>query len=191
MYELLSKREILRKTLHLLTSVFPILLYYYGKEACSLYFFLAGILFIFFDIARQINSQIKSIYNYFFSIITRDYEQEGLTSAFYICLAIILVTFLFDERIAIASLLIMSLSDPFAYFFGLYFGKFKIYDKSLEGSITFFFVSSSILIFFGFPYFEVIIVSLFCAVVELFSNKINLDDNLLIPFTASVTLSFL
>ena len=148
-------------------------------------------LFISFDIARQRNSQIRSVYNHFFSIVTRDYEQEGLTSAFYICLSIMFVTFSFNERIAVVSLLIMSLSDPFASFCGVYFGKFKIYNKSLEGSIAFFLVSSIILMSFSFSYLETIIVSLLCTIMELFSNKIKLDDNFLIPFTASATLFFL
>ena len=191
MHEFLSNREILRKIFHTLTCIFPLSLYYYGKDVCLLYFFLAGLSFIFFDIARQKSSRIKSIYNYFFSIVTRDYEHKGLTSASYICFSIICVTFFFNEKIAIVSLLIVGLSDPLASLCGAYFGKLKIYDKSLEGSITFFLVSAVILMSFSFSYLEVIIVALLCTTVELFSNKIKLDDNLLIPFTASITLFFL
>ena len=191
MHEFSFNREILRKLFHLLTCIFPVFLYYYGKETCFPYFFICGVLFISFDIARQKNNQIRLIYNYFFSIVTRSCEEKGLTSASYICLSIILITFLFDGKIAIVSLLIMSLSDPFASLFGRYFGKFKIHDKSLEGSITFFLVSCIILISFNFSYLETIVVSLFCAIIELLSNKIKIDDNLLIPATASGVLFFL
>ena len=191
MNELLLNREILRKLSHASTCIFPMLLYYYGKESCLPYFFLCGILFISFDIGRQRNQTLNSIYNYFFSILTRDCEYKRITSASYMCLSIMLVTFIFDARIAIVSLSIMSLSDPCATLFGRYFGHFRIYTKSLEGSIAFFLITSCILIFFSFSYSKVILVSLFCSMVELFSNQIHIDDNFLIPCMASTMLFFL
>ena len=178
-------REILRKVLHIATCIFPILLYHYGARSCMPYFFACGVLFVFFDIVRIKNSHIESIYNYFFSIVTKEYEYKKLTSASYVCLSIIFVTFFFNEKIAIASLFLMSLSDPFASIFGRYFGAFKIYNKSLEGSIVFFVISCSILIILNFSYSISIVVSLFCTAVELFSRQIRIDDNLLIPVTAS------
>ena len=191
MYKLAFKREILRKLIHLSTLFFPLFLYCYGKQKCLPYFLLCGILFISFDICRQKSNLIKSIYNYFFSTITRNHEDKGLTGASYVFLSVILITFIFDKNIAIVSLLIMIFPDASASLFGRYFGNFKIYDKSLEGSLVFFIVSCIILIFFSFPYLESIVVALFCTTVELLSNKIKIDDNFLIPFTASVTIFFL
>jgi len=184
-------REILRKLFHLSTCIFPFLLYRYGKEVCFPYFFIFLISFILFDIGRQKSTFISSVYNYFFSILTRDYEQERLTGASYVCFSVIFVTFFFDEKIAIVSLLMMSIADPCASLFGQYFGRFKIYTKTLEGSIAFFIISGSILIFFSIPYIEVIMVSLICTIVELFSKKIKIDDNFLIPLAGSMTLFFL
>ena len=191
MSEFSFNREILRKIFHISTCIFPVLLYFYGSQLCMPYFFICGVLFISFDIARMKNHHIESIYNYFFSIVTKEYEYKRLTSASYVCLSILFVTFFFDEKIAIASLLLMSLSDPFASVFGRYFGSFKIYEKSLEGSIVFYIISCSVLIALNFSYSISIIVSLFCTVVELLSRKIKIDDNFLIPVTASFILFFL
>jgi len=181
-------REILRKLFHLSTCIFPFLLYSYGKEACFPYFLIFLVSFVLFDIGRQKSIFISSVYNYFFSILTRDYEQRKLTGASYVCFSVIVVTFFFDEKIAIASLLIMSIADPCASLFGQYFGQFKIHTKTLEGSIIFFIVSSAILISFSISYMEVIIVSLICTIAELFSEKIKIDDNFLIPVIGSMTL---
>ena len=85
----------------------------------------------------------------------------------------------------------MSFSDPCASLFGQCFGQLKLSSKTLEGSIVFFIVSSLILMFFSIPYANIIIVSLACSIVELFSKKIKIDDNLLIPVTGSVILFFL
>ena len=183
--------EILRKLFHISTCIFPLSLYYYGKEVCLPYFFICLISFLLFDIGRQKSVFLNSFFNYFFSKLTRDYEDERLTGASYICFSILLITLIFETKIAVVSLLIMSFADPCASLFGQSFGRFKLYDKTLEGSIAFFIATSLTLMFFSIPYANIIIVSLACSIVELFSKKIKIDDNLLIPVTGSVILFFL
>ena len=164
--------EILRKLFHISTCIFPLSLYYYGKEVCFPYFFICLISFILFDLGRQKSTFLNSVYSYFFSTLTRDYEYNKITSASYICFSILIITLIFDTKIAVVSLLIMSFADPCASLFGQRFGRFKLWTKTLEGSITFFIVSSLILIFFSVSYTNVIIVSLVCTIMELFSKKI-------------------
>ena len=85
----------------------------------------------------------------------------------------------------------MSFADPCASLAGHYFGQFKIYTKTLEGSIAFFIIASTILIFFSTPYIDVIIVSSICTIAELFSKKIKIDDNFLIPVIGAILLFLL
>ena len=183
--------EILRKLFHISTCIFPFSLYYYGKEVCLPYFFICLIAFVIFDIGRQRSVFINLIFNYFFSAIIRNYEKKKITSASYICVSILIITLIFDTKIAVVSLFIMSFADPCASLFGQCFGQVQLSTKTLEGSIVFFIVSSSILMFFSIPYLNVIIVSLVCTIIELFSDKIKIDDNLLIPVAGSVALFWL
>ncbi|MBI45190.1 MAG: hypothetical protein CMG66_03375 [Candidatus Marinimicrobia bacterium] len=184
-------KEIPRKIIHLSTSFFALMLYYFGRDFCIPYFLLICFSFILFDLIRQKNQKLKSIYNSFFLFLTRDSEDDNFTGASYLCLSVVIVSLCFDEKVAVPSLLIMSFSDPFASLFGICFGNFKLYQKTLEGTIAFFMVSCLVMMFFNFPYLTVIVVALFCSVVELFAPMINIDDNLLVPIAASSILVFL
>ena len=182
------KREILRKILHLSTCVFALMLLYFGKKICIPVFLSLAIIFFTLDFLRLKNKHIQRLYNNFFGIVTKHYEEIHFTSASYVFLSLIIVAIVFEVRIASAALLIMSLSDPIASIIGRAYGKFYIFDKSLEGSITFFIVSVMILLSFDFSSDVILSVAALCTLIELFSNKIHIDDNLSVPIAASVIL---
>ena len=100
----------------------------------------------------------------------------------------IIVTAIFDVRIASASLFIMSLSDSLASLIGKTYGKLSIFEKTIEGSIVFFIITVLILLWFNFPSDKILYVAISCTFVELVSNRIKIDDNLLVPLTASFLL---
>ncbi len=182
------KREILRKILHLSTCVFALMLLCFGKKICIPVFLSLAIIFFTLDFLRLKNKHIQRLYNNFFGIVTKHYEEIHFTSASYVFLSLIIVAIVFEVRIASAALLIMSLSDPIASIIGRAYGKFYIFDKSLEGSITFFIVSVMILLSFDFSSDVILSVAALCTLIELFSNKIHIDDNLSVPIAASVIL---
>ena len=182
------KREILRKILHLSTCVFALMLLYFGKTICIPIFLFLAIIFFALDFLRLKNKHIQRLYNIFFGIVTKHYEERQLTSASYVFLSLIIVAIVFEVRIASSALLIMSLSDPIASLVGRAYGRFYIFDKSLEGSIAFFIVSVMVLLSFNFSSDVILCVATLCTLIELFSNKMHIDDNLSVPITASVLL---
>ena len=156
------------------------------------YFLIISVLFLLFDVLRIKNDSIKVFYDKYFNIVTKKYEADKLTSASYVFLSLLIVVFLFDEASASAALMIMILSDPVASLTGRIFGNFKLVgDKTLEGSIAFFIVSVIILLLFNFEAFEILLVSIGATLIELFSKKIKIDDNLLIPLISASLLFFL
>ena len=186
------QREFLRKILHLAVIIFPILLLKFGKSICMPYFLIITVLFLLFDVLRIKNDSIKVFYDKYFNIVTKKYEADKLTSASYVFLSLLIVVFLFDETSASAALMIMVLSDPVASLAGRIFGSFKLVgDKTLEGSIAFFIISVIILLLFNFEAFEILLVSIGATLIELFSKKIKIDDNLLIPLVSASLLFFL
>ena len=186
------QRELLRKSLHLIVIIFPLLLLEFGKVVCLPYFLTISLLFIALDISRLKFTQVEELYNKFFAIVTKDYEQSKLTSASYVFLALLITTFLFNESIAAAGLIIMILADPMASLFGRVFGNFKLVgNKTIEGSIAFFIAASIVLLSLGFSAYHVIVVALGSSCIELFSQKIKVDDNLLIPLVSSSLLFIL
>jgi len=179
------KREILRKFFHLSTCIFSLMLLYFGKGTCVPIFLFLAIIFFILDFLRLKNQHIQKLYNIFFGIVTKDYEEKRFTSASYVFLSLIIVVVIFEVKIASAALLIMSLSDPIASLVGRVYGKFDIFGKSLEGSIAFFIVSVIILLSFDFSSDKILYVAILCTLVELFSNQIGIDDNLSVPLVAS------
>jgi len=182
------KREILRKLFHLSTCIFALMLLYFGKNICIPIFLSITIIFFTLDFLRLKNRRIQKLYNIFFSIVTKNYEENQITSASYVFLSLIIVTIVFEVQIASAALLIMSLSDPIASLIGRAYGEFDIFGKSLEGSIAFFIISVIILYSFNFPSDTVLYVSVLSTLVELFSDRFHVDDNLSVPIAASILL---
>ena len=182
------KREILRKFFHLSTCIFALMLLYFGKKICIPIFLSLAIIFFTLDFLRLKNKYIQKLYNIFFGIVTKHYEEKQLTSASYVFLSLIIVAIIFETRIASAALLIMSLSDPIASLIGRAYGKFYIFEKTLEGSITFFIISVMVLLSFNFSSDVILCVAISCTLVELFSNKIHVDANLSVPIVASILL---
>ena len=182
------KREILRKLFHLSTCIFALMLLYFGKNICIPIFLSIAIIFFTLDFLRLKNRRIQKLYNIFFGIVTKNYEENQITSASYVFLSLIIVTIIFEVQIASSALLIMSLSDPIASLIGRAYGEFHIFGKSLEGSIAFFIVSLVILYSFNFPSDTVLYVSVLSTLVELFSDRFHVDDNLSVPITVSILL---
>ena len=182
------KREVLRKIIHFSSSVFAFMLFFLGKSICIPLFIIIAILFFVADFLRLKNQYVQNIYNIFFDVVTRNSEKNRITGASYVFLSIVLVTLLFDVKIAVASLLIMSFADPVASLMGRAFGNFIILNKTIEGSISFFIVSVIVLSVFDFSSETILYVSIFCTLIELVSNKIKIDDNLLVPLSSAVLL---
>lgn len=119
------------------------------------------------------------------------FEREGMISkwpgkgAFFLILGCFLTIFLFSEKIAFASILILGISDAAATIIGKPFGKFKImYGRTMEGTTAFFFTSFLIIsILFDYS------IAPFVATMACLAEYVpNIDDNLTIPLLSGLTL---
>ena len=187
----LPSMDLLRKFIHLSICVFGFSLYYFDKKYCLPLFLVIGISFIALDLIRIKNDKVNKFFYKFFGFVSRDYEKKRLTGASYAFLAIMITSTLFNVKIASASIVILSISDVLASYVGIKIGKFKVLNKTLEGSLAFFISTAIILICFGFSSIQIIIVSLGCTVMELLSDKVNVDDNLSVPIIGAVLLRLL
>ena len=172
--------EIYRKLIHLASSAIPFFYFYYSKNLVLAVLIPLTIIFLIIDFLRIKNKNVKRFYNICFKSITRSKEETSFTGASYVLIASVFSILIFDKKIAIISLLIMTISDTMAAIIGRRYGKVKINKKTLEGSIAFFLFSLIIVSFFD----GVILVVAFIAILlttlaELFLNDIN--DNLTIP----------
>ena len=184
------KTEIARKVMHLLSCIIGILIFILDRSIYIPILFTLTLLVVSFDIARIKFSMVQNIYNNFFSIFTRKSEKKQITGASFLFIGSSIVAFLFDKEIVFQGLLVMSFSDSCAALIGITFGKTKLFNKTLEGSMAFFLTTFTILFFFNFNLLEIFIISLIATITELFSTY-RYNDNILVPLLTCSTIYLL
>tara|TARA_B100002051_G_scaffold209726_1_gene201242 strand:+ start:794 stop:1375 length:582 start_codon:yes stop_codon:yes gene_type:complete len=184
------KQELLRKGIHACNSIIAFSLFFLDQNDVLLIVVIGTILIVVFDFLRIYTKQVQRIYNFLFKEVTRDFEYCRLTGASYVMIGALIVLSIFESRICIPALLIMSFSDSAAAIIGKKYGKTKIFDKTLEGSLAFLLTSFVIVIFFipDIDFTFSIIAIIATTIVELVP-KSNLDDNLLIPIVSAFIIS--
>jgi dolichol kinase len=126
---------------------------------------------------------------YFFGRVLREEERRSLMGSTYFLFSSVLTILLFPKSIAIASLLILILSDTAGALVGKSIGRVRIFRKTLEGSGAFFL--SSLLIVWSYPQlnrFSGSLAALGATLVEVL--PIRVDDNLTIPIVAGAIMFF-
>ena len=125
-------------------------LYVFNREQI---FILCGILSIGFlgvDLIRFKFIKLRRLFLKVFGSLLKGEEQDRkLTGATHLFLSATIVICLFNRDSVIPALIILSISDACAAVFGTIYGQHRLFNKSLEGSLVFFFVSFFIIIVFS------------------------------------------
>ncbi len=183
------KYEIIRKIIHIFTALIPFFYYFYWTKEQTI--LIALILFVFFLIAeagRRYVTVLQQIFEKIFSNLLRNDEiNDRLTGATLLFGGLTISAVLFEKDIAIVAMLNLSVSDALAALGGKVFGKRKIGNKTLEGSIIFFLAA----ILWGWLLINnlaaILIMAVFVTLVELYVSVIS--DNLSVPVTSGFILT--
>jgi dolichol kinase len=181
--------ELTRKGIHLTSSVLPLsYLFLLNREQILLISCTISILFISAEIIRYMNPAAQRLFLRVFGSLLRQSELKGVTGATYLFVSATICFFLFEKSVAIASVLLMTLSDSAAAIAGKTVPLIKFYHKTVSGSLAFFLVSL-VVMFLVFPGMGIasLIVILPVTLIEALPLKIN--DNLLISLSAGILLS--
>ena len=190
MSDLLTYRlEVQRKLIHISSSSIAVLLWYYGKDAFMPWILAISIIFPIFDYLRKNIPLLKRVYITLFGAITRPYEYEILSGASWVFIGSCISVYLFNENVAIIAILVMSLSDSAAAIIGIKFGKTRLFNKSLEGTLAFL-ISAFVIIHIlsPAPLFLTLITAISVSIIELTSIP-SFNDNLLIPISTGIILT--
>jgi dolichol kinase len=187
---MLTKVEILRKIVHLATLVIPVGYALTSEETAILFLVPFFIALLIVDLLRHFHSGMASLFQkYFFGRVLREEEKSAFMGSTYFIFSTILTILLFSKSIAIASILILILSDTAAALVGKWIGRVKIFGKTLEGSLAF--LTTSLLIVWIYPNlgrFSGSLAALGATVIEVLPIKVN--DNLSIPLVAGAIMFF-
>ncbi len=182
--------ELKRKAVHLATLVIPIGYSLTSDTAVLTFLVPFFLLYLAVDLLRHFHPGLASLFRkYFFGKVLREKEEPTLMGSTYFLFSSILTILLFSKPIAIASLLILILSDTAAALVGKGFGRVPLFGKTLEGSLAFF--ATSLLIVWLYPGLDRLsgsVAALGASVIE--ALPIPLDDNLTIPLVAGTLMSF-
>lgn len=191
------KNELLRKSIHLSSSIVPAIYYFVDREIAIYVLSAAVLILVILDLLRAKSDAVGRLYLRFMGPILRGHEIEKNNSFFtggtYITIAFLLCVVLFPKPLAITAMFIVIFCDSMAALIGKSKGKYFIANKTVEGSLAF--LITGIIIILLTPkisdsiseYYIGIVAVFFSAVFELIPLKI--DDNISIPlFFGSVYL---
>ena len=186
--------EISRKIFHIVSILLLLVpLYLWGRYSITI--LMALMLVVIFPISYF---KIKNRFTLWFWQIIKWVERDKnlkmpARQAFSLAIGMLISSLIFDEKILQISIISTAVYDGFATIFGLLFGKHKFpWGKSLEGTLGGVVLNAMALTLI-IPINYAVIISIFIALVENFSNsnKWFLDDNLLIPVFSGVCSYFL
>ncbi|MEE9572874.1 MAG: diacylglycerol/polyprenol kinase family protein [Candidatus Neomarinimicrobiota bacterium] len=178
------RQEIIRKSIHLsANSIIPLAYLFLNipRIWVTILLGIVSVLFIMIDFGRTRYEWLSKIFGKLFNGMLRSHELEGkLTGASYVLIGSFLSVAIFPKEIAVLALLFTAVGDTAAALYGKKFGKLRLWNKTLEGSIAGLIACLIIILFF--PQIPNIIKfsGAFAAMfIELLPIKI--DDNLRIP----------
>ncbi len=182
--------EMKRKMVHLAMLIIPIGYSLTPDRAVLMFLIPFFLVYLAVDFARHFHTGLASLFRkHFFGRVLREKEGPTLMGSTYFLFASILTILLFPKPIAIASLLILILSDTAAALIGKGFGRIPLFGKTLEGSLAF--LITSLLIVWTIPGLDRLsgsFAALGASLIE--ALPIPLDDNLTIPLTAGGIMFF-
>ena len=136
----INKSEILRKLLHLSSSIIPLSYFFILKDQglmMMLLLFLTTISLLIEYFRYNYRGRIRNIFQKYLMEILRNKEIEGqFTGATWMLIGFTVTVLLFEFEIAVLALLFLCIGDSVAAIVGTAFPIGKIWNKSLLGSFA-------------------------------------------------------
>lgn len=155
--------------------------------------------FVSIDIFRKKHPQLNTFFVQIFKPIIRQHEINSYAGTTFLFLGVMILILIFPPIIISLSLLFLAFADPFASYFGIKYGKDKIYgDKTIQGFLAAFIICMVLtvgyLFFNDFAYDRVILVGLLAGLLGALAELVpifKLDDNLTIPVVSGSGLTII
>lgn len=201
----LAKRDdihILRKAWHIVFGSVCVAIYYFMDVEIRFWGYfaiIAAALGFGSDLLRLHYKSFNTMVLKIMGPLMRSSERDSFSGLPFYALGVGLSIILFNEQIAVLSILFLVFADPIASYVGINFGKDKILpNKSLQGTIAAFAICSILTVLFcmssGVGEVKLIIFSTLAGLVGAMSelaSAFNIDDNLTIPVLSGAGLSIL
>ncbi len=128
------KKELMRKSFHILGMTIPIMYILFGKDLTILYLSILLIIFILIEFIRIRVPILFPLYR-ISEEVTRSFEKTALASYIYFCVASLIIVFFLSINSVIIGITSALIGDTISAIGGIVLGKHKIKNKTIEGSI--------------------------------------------------------
>ena len=184
------KDEAPRKAIHLAAISIPIGLLTVPRATGRWILLGIAVALLVVDLARIHHPKLRTYFAEFFGHMIRRHEQSTVTGATYLVVSSLLVSELFETRIAAAALVYLIVGDTLAAMVGMAWGRTRLFGKSLEGLVAGF-ASSFLAAWALVPDLgpgPLALGAFVGAVVEIL--PVPIDDNFRIPLVAGLVLEW-
>lgn len=190
------QQELLRKAIHLCSLSIPVVYYMTDFEIAMYFVVPVFCIVLLIDLLSKRGMPLHNIVYKYFGAMFREHEMRSglmLNGASWVLISALLTIIIFPKILAITSFTILIISDLSAALIGRRFGKHPLFDKSWEGTFTFFITAVAVVyviysledngyLFLLFGVFA----SAITAFTESASSILKLDDNLAVPAIFSI-----
>lgn len=174
-----------------LAALFPVFYTLYGKKMILTLVGSVTLLFILMDAVRLAHQGVNLFLFRNLRTVFKAKETRRFSSMTMFLIACFLTLLLFEKDIAITAIVFLIFGDMFGKFFGLQYGKTKIFTKTLEGSLAFFagsLIAGHILWHcLDIPLFMMIIGAVAATLTEM--APLGVDDNLSVSIISASAMS--
>lgn len=186
--------EFKRKLIHLSSSSIGFFYWFNTKELTLWIIVILFSITLTVDLLRYYSPSFNKFFLSILRPILRDHEADSkkivFTGSTCLLFSCILCIYFFPKEIAVMAILVLTICDTTAALIGKNYGKIAYSNKTLEGTLTFFF-TGAIIIFLTpkitgttIEYFIAFTALLFASIAEFLPTKI--DDNISVPIVFSV-----
>jgi dolichol kinase len=193
------RAEVARKIFHFTNLAIPIIYFFIPKTLALTILVPLTLAFITVDILRFYNTTIGTLFYRFFGFLLRSKERDEnnkrLNGATYVLISATICIIIFPKIFAVTGLITLTFADSAAALVGRRIGKRKFFQKSLEGSIAFFFTALVVILSvpkLALPDIEYVLFSYLIAIVAAATGMVAeavsgvvIDDNIAIPVSVA------
>ncbi len=184
---------ICRKLYRLSGIIFPIIYYFTDKRLILIILSSTLFFLVLLELLRFEFPSINQVIFRYLKPIVKEEEKKRILGTTYFIFAALLVVWLFKKPIAITSISFAVFGDAAATLVGVKWGRIKLGQRSLEGSIAFFLicliVGLGLLRVLMLNLNIVLIGALAAALIELL--PLPFDDNLTVPIFSALVMSLI
>jgi dolichol kinase len=128
--------ELTRKSIHVASLAIPVALYWLPENVSRPILLALTLVTLAVDVVRLHVPQVRTLFYFLFGRIIRDHERFNLLGSTYLLMAALLCMYAFPKPVAVVAIAFVVVGDAVAALVGRRWGRVRILDKSLEGSLA-------------------------------------------------------